>query len=108
MTTKSIKLLLVKPDTHMVKIRPQESLQVQIKTIGRNVDPCFISIHYDVDYLKLTEGAEVTSLGEGSFTKNLSWILESLKSTSNSLFVKITAEANSLFQTVEFNLRIIE
>lgn len=92
----------------MVIINPQKLLPIQVNISVENVDTCFVNIKYNINHLELMEGAELNSLGNGSFSKQLSWVLKGIKISDGSQWTEITAEANNLFQTVGFSIKIIK
>jgi len=92
----------------MVIINPQKLLPIQVSVSAENVDTCFVNIKYDINHLELMEGAELNSLGHGSFSKQLSWVLKAIKISNDFLWTEITAEANNLFQTAGFSIKIIK
>lgn len=108
--SKSLQLFLVKPQVNpqspMAIINLQETLPIQVNISAENVDACFVNLRYDVNHLKLIEGAELNSLGSGSFSKQLSWLLKAIKISYNNLWTEIIAEAGGLFQAVGFDIKI--
>jgi hypothetical protein len=105
---KSLKLFLVKPISPMVRINTQEFISIQTDVVAENVNNCFVNFKYDVNHLHLIEGSELISLGSGSFSKQLFWMLKAIKISHNSLWTEITAEAESIFQAVGFRIKVIK
>ena len=105
---KSLKLFLVNPILPVVKINTHETISIQTNITAEMVENCFVALKYDSNYFDLVEGNELISLGSGSFSKQLSWVLKAMKISYNSLWTEITAEAGNLFQTVGFNIIVMK
>jgi len=104
----SLKLFLVTPILHVVKINAHETISIQTNVIAEMVENCFVTLKYDSTYFDLVKGNELISLGSGSFSKQLSWVLKAMKISYNSLWTEITAEAGNLFQAVGFNIIVMK
>ena|SRR4030067_1514402 len=105
---KSLKLFLVNPILPVVKINMHETIAIQTTIISENVENCFVTFKYDSNHFDLVKGNELVSLGSGSFSKTLSWVLKAIKISYNSLWTEITAEAGNLFQAVGFNIIVLK
>jgi hypothetical protein len=107
MIPKFLTLLLIKPQSRMVIVKLREFLPIQVSISAENVDDCFVNFKYNNDCLELVEGAGLNSLGNGSFLKQLSWVLKAIKISDNSLRTEIIAEAGSLSQAASFSIKVI-
>ncbi|MFH1561862.1 MAG: hypothetical protein ABIF11_00375 [Nitrospirota bacterium] len=106
MTIKSLNLQLIKPISSIVKVTLQESIEILVGIVVKNIDTFFVSIDYDHNFLKMTRGNALITLTGGTFVKQLSWVLKAIKISPNPLWVESIAETKGLFQAVGFNILI--
>src|SRR4030043_2082660 len=104
--SKSLKLFLVKPPSHMVIINPQKLLPIQVSVSAENVDTCFVNIKYDINHLELMEGSELNSLGHGSFSKQLSWVLKAIKISNSCLWNELMPVPTSFWAVAASILQV--